>query len=364
MERLTGKDLRSLAEFLRQLYKLRCYNDFTTHLIEALPTITEGDFTSYNDVNPLDGASVFKTDVIPFLENPVHYGEVLTRHAVAHPILAHMVNNRDGGAVRMSDLVDTRTFRRSSLYNEFYKPLKIPYIVGFALAIDGQRSVTIARHRNAREFADSTKTMINAIRPHLLQAFQNALAVTNMEVMIAAADMAMEKRHQGLISVSHEGRIRFFSPHALPLLRRYGFTFRRAPDWLPLRLRDWLLYQYKLRRMTDDVVPPVEPLLIAGKGGTLQVRHVQNGEEHLLLLEERKVQTLAEDMISFGLTCRESEILSWVAEGKTNSEIGAILSVSRRTVQKHLERIFVKLAVENRTAAISAARQLSGSRER
>ena len=77
MERLTGKELRGLSEFLQQLYKLRNYDEFTTHLIEALPTITEGDFTSYNDVNPLHATSVFKTDVIPFIENPVHYGEVL-----------------------------------------------------------------------------------------------------------------------------------------------------------------------------------------------------------------------------------------------------------------------------------------------
>jgi DNA-binding CsgD family transcriptional regulator len=261
----------------------------------------------------------------------------------------------------MSDLVATRSFRRSSLYNEFYKPLKIPYIVGFALAIDGQRSVTIARHRNGREFSDSTKTIVNAIRPHLLQAFQNALAVTQMEVKLGATDLAMEERHQGLISVNREGRIIFFSPHAQRLLGRYGFTFGRGSEWLPPRLRDWLRYQHKQGELSDDVAPPVQPLLIGGKTGTLQVRHVQKGVEHLLLLEERSAQPSAEEMISLGLTCRESEILSWVAQGKTNPEIGIILSISQRTVQKHLERIYVKLGVENRTAALSMVRQLSGS---
>ena len=46
-------------------------------------------------------------------------------------------------------------------------------------------------------------------------------------------------------------------------------------------------------------------------------------------------------------------MLAWVARGRTNSEIGSILSISSRTIQKHLEHIFQKLGVESRTAAAS-----------
>jgi DNA-binding CsgD family transcriptional regulator len=51
------------------------------------------------------------------------------------------------------------------------------------------------------------------------------------------------------------------------------------------------------------------------------------------------------------LTERERDILALVAVGKTNAEIGIILAISARTVQKHLEHIFQKLGVETRTAA-------------
>lgn len=51
------------------------------------------------------------------------------------------------------------------------------------------------------------------------------------------------------------------------------------------------------------------------------------------------------------LTKREAEVLGWVAQGKTNWEVGKILGASPRTVQKHLEHIFEKLGVETRTAA-------------
>ena len=53
-----------------------------------------------------------------------------------------------------------------------------------------------------------------------------------------------------------------------------------------------------------------------------------------------------------GLSKRESEVLRWVARGKTNGEIGTILSISSRTVSKHLENIYEKLGVESRTAAV------------
>lgn len=53
----------------------------------------------------------------------------------------------------------------------------------------------------------------------------------------------------------------------------------------------------------------------------------------------------------FPLTMRESEVLLWIAKGKSNRDIGEILGLSARTVNKHLEQIYVKLGVENRASA-------------
>ena len=55
------------------------------------------------------------------------------------------------------------------------------------------------------------------------------------------------------------------------------------------------------------------------------------------------------------LTSREAEVLLWMSRGKSNREIGAILDISPRTVNKHLEQVFMKLGVENRAAAAAAA---------
>ena len=62
----------------------------------------------------------------------------------------------------------------------------------------------------------------------------------------------------------------------------------------------------------------------------------------------------------FAVTSREAEVLVWIARGKSNKDIGDILGMSPRTVNKHLETIFAKLGVENRaSAAVLALRTIN-----
>ncbi|WP_313327276.1 LuxR C-terminal-related transcriptional regulator, partial [Stutzerimonas balearica] len=71
------------------------------------------------------------------------------------------------------------------------------------------------------------------------------------------------------------------------------------------------------------------------------------------LHDDKQLQTLLCER--FQLTGREVEVLHWVACGKTNRDIGDILGLSPRTVNKHLEHVYVKLGVETRTAAAAVA---------
>jgi DNA-binding response OmpR family regulator/DNA-binding CsgD family transcriptional regulator len=75
----------------------------------------------------------------------------------------------------------------------------------------------------------------------------------------------------------------------------------------------------------------------------------------IVLREESDAAQIEKLMASFKLTQRESEVLNWVIKGKTNRDIGDILGTSPRTVNKHLEHVFVKLGVETRTSAASVA---------
>ncbi|MGQ7844654.1 response regulator [Granulosicoccus sp. 3-233] len=82
-----------------------------------------------------------------------------------------------------------------------------------------------------------------------------------------------------------------------------------------------------------------------------------NGET-LLLIRPQTASSKARDRVSrAALTPRETEVLSWIAKGKTDREIADILGISPRTVNKHLEHTFTKLGVETRTAAAALANQ-------
>ena len=60
-------------------------------------------------------------------------------------------------------------------------------------------------------------------------------------------------------------------------------------------------------------------------------------------------------LASLKLTPREAEVLFWISQGKSNHDIGVILGAKTGTICKHVEHIFAKLNVENRTAAAVVA---------
>ena len=67
--------------------------------------------------------------------------------------------------------------------------------------------------------------------------------------------------------------------------------------------------------------------------------------------------TSPSELVRLGISEREADVLYWLIEGKGNADIAAILGIAPSTVKKHLEHIFEKLGVENRTAAIMTALQ-------
>ena len=65
-----------------------------------------------------------------------------------------------------------------------------------------------------------------------------------------------------------------------------------------------------------------------------------------------------------GLAPRETEVAHWLVEGKTSPEIATILQTSPRTIHKHIERIFTKLGVQTRTAAVRGILSCQAQAER
>jgi DNA-binding NarL/FixJ family response regulator len=138
-----------------------------------------------------------------------------------------------------------------------------------------------------------------------------------------------------------------------PLARQWlPAYFNTPPDAMPPELLAWLQSAAAGRDVRPLSTSTGARQLVA----TLQGRTVD--DDWLVVLREvNDAATVEATMQAFGLTLRESEVLYWVAKGKTNRDIGDILGASPATVKKHLERIHEKLGVETRTAAAALALQ-------
>ena len=96
--------------------------------------------------------------------------------------------------------------------------------------------------------------------------------------------------------------------------------------------------------------------MVEREGGRLVIRLLSDSGQSLLLLEEQGAALSPVTLGPLGLTRREADVLAWVAQGRSNYAIGVLLGISEPTVKKHLEHIYTKLGVWNRTEAAERAR--------
>ncbi|TMM09333.1 MAG: hypothetical protein E6F98_14800 [Actinobacteria bacterium] len=76
---------------------------------------------------------------------------------------------------------------------------------------------------------------------------------------------------------------------------------------------------------------------------------------HLVQLWRNAAARQRESRSLAALTPREREILLWVARGKSNREIAAVLYLAPGTIRKHLDNVYDKLGVSNRAGAVGHA---------
>jgi DNA-binding NarL/FixJ family response regulator len=136
---------------------------------------------------------------------------------------------------------------------------------------------------------------------------------------------------------------------ATPLARRWLQPLLVGDGQLPAALRAWVSAGTRAGPSTCSCSASGQRLVFSHLGlGAC-------GEVRLLVQRHAPAPEPAVLMRALRLTAREAEVLYWVTVGKTNPEIAAILALSTRTVDKHLEHVFAKLNVETRTAAAAAA---------
>jgi len=147
---------------------------------------------------------------------------------------------------------------------------------------------------------------------------------------------------RGALMLSNDGIVRFATRGARRLIATYFDAANRTDRGLPTALRRWVAP----RRGSQN------SLVVYRADRRLVLRRLSEPTWTVVLLEEGPQRPSID---ALGLTRRETEVAACLALGKTNAEIAAILGMRARTVGKHLERIYEKLGVETRTAAVRRA---------
>jgi len=163
------------------------------------------------------------------------------------------------------------------------------------------------------------------------------------------AGAALDASGHFLIATDRTGRLLWCTPKAKQLLADTTLQAALAEQLVRLRQQGAssparALLQVGTRRLEITVVSSIGP------------------NEWLFRLTETSL--VVEEVVlqrALSISSRESEVLLWVSRGKSNREIGEILTISPRTVDKHVAQIFAKLGVANRaSAAARAVKALTG----
>ena len=355
MERLGQRDLDAFLSFLREIYADPLdLESFAAGIVSALPKVVPSEWTSYNEVNPQSQTIIWAMEPIP--SDSPELARAFAQHMPEHPLINHHQQTRDGRALKISDFLTQSQFHKLELYNEFYRRLEVEHQMAVILPAPAPLVIGIAVNRSSKDFSERDRLLLDLLRSHLVQAYRNAESATQLRRDLALLGRALEESDRGVVALTGNGQVRFCTKRAQQWLSDYFEPSRRG-DHLPDSLQRWVEHQQTLLSKNGDVPPPREPLVVKRAGKGLVVRFVEDRSEDgcLLILEEQPLQLSAGSLEPLGLTRRQAQVLFWVARGKTDKEVAALLYVSPRTVKKHLEHVYEKLGVKNRTEAVALA---------
>ena len=169
--------------------------------------------------------------------------------------------------------------------------------------------------------------------------------IANSKLLQSARD-ALDSSGRSILAFTTDGELSWGSDNALKTFDMKNVDHAALRQWLATCVRK-PLSQLASLAMNDF------ELFFVGQSASRELL-VKFGSQSSVSNEEFLIA-------QWSLTLREAEVLYWLTLGKTNRDISTILNLSPRTVNKHLEQVFQKMGVDNRTsAAVAADRVLHG----
>jgi len=165
----------------------------------------------------------------------------------------------------------------------------------------------------------------------------------------ASTREALDTTGKHILEIDHQAEVIWATQQAQQLYRI--LLNANGEESVKKRLQEWLVNDSE--RL---------PIVFRKQDKDLQMCFISSRQDKYLIQISERESSLATEKLTanLGMTQREAEVLLWLSQSKTNKEIAQILDISPRTVNKHLETIFRKLEVDNRTAAAAVCLRLTG----
>ena len=362
-----------LLDCLGELHRWQPQGNFKSALCAAVLKVVPGSHASYSIINPARRTtrSVGTTREVP-REEMRRFVAQLNDYVLQHPCVIHWLTCPQDVMTSISEAMPAREYRRGSLYNEVYHPQGIEDQLALRLTEGGaSRWHTVAFSRHRRGFSARDHERLLLLRPHLIAAVARARTLARLRASEARALHQLEVLAPAAITLRPDGAARgiFFNGRAQATLAAwFGFRPLQTGDALPEALAGWLREQRRLPAgdaAGGGLATPRQPFVQTGPDGRRLVVSLLDGKEghgDLLVLEEHRDGPPSAEPLraALALSERQAEVLTWIAQGKGNADIGQILGISLPTVKMHVARLFEVLGCETRTAAARIALEALG----
>jgi DNA-binding CsgD family transcriptional regulator len=370
MEKLTWTDHRKISTFARELYSLGSVTAISEQIVNKLDTLVGGNSVLIARMDPqavpsrLPADSVSRQlsyDILAHNVGPElnKLGPVVSALRHEHPGIRYHLAHPSRPAVAIADLLPLNRWKRTAIFNEVFSRLGMGEQLGVGAPLTRSEYLAVVVNRTRRTFTERDRSVLNILRTHISEACRGA----NLYVVATAASImeALEPLvGEGIVVLDATGRLLFCSDLAQKHFESYFATEKPFHGGLPLTVEKWSRREITAFRSVQLATHPPRSLTIRRGERTLRIRigSTRDKTVHLLLLRAEDPAVELEKLSYFELGPRATEVLYWLAKGKTNEEIGIILGVATATVKVHLRKIYFRLNVENRATAASMISEL------
>lgn len=342
---LSTADYTAVLGRLPELYVLQDLSVLPNSMLTIVRALIPNLFCSYNELSHEPRNVVLTCLPGDWRDRMEPYMAEGSKHLDGHPLYTHFLRAPELVPRSISDYLSEEEWRQTGFFTTMMGKVGALDTMIFLLKTSRQALIFIGINRAEWGFSERDRQVARLLQSHFSAAYENAIAFTNAQALALVAHPDGDLNRSGVVVIDPKGQILHTNERALHLIRKYfkGDIWGAA---LPPMVANWL-------SRDGSMGLPVSVLEEIIGDNRLSIRWtLQSNGSRILLLQEQSAATGAESISSAGLSPREAEVLHWIAEGKSNPEIGKILSISGRTVEKHVETVYKKLGVENRMGAV------------